>query len=83
MKMRSNYQDIKTMDELNGAIHRNRARIEAKSGDVGESFGQLQAFYTPQNLALQGVRKAAFNINFYTTALTLVRALKRQINKKK
>ena len=37
--------------------------------------------FTPQNLALQGVRRTALNVNFYARALFLVRALKKRLQK--
>ncbi len=75
------YRDIKTLDELTEAIHRSHAQIEAKGKDVQQSLTNVQGFYTPQNLALQGVRRAALNVNFYTRALLVVRALKKKLQK--
>jgi len=79
MKTRNNYQDIRTLDDLDGAIRRNRARIAEQGSAVGDSFGQVQTFYTPQNLALQGVRKFALDKHLYTIGINLVRALKNLI----
>ena len=81
MKTKRKYLDIKTLDELNAAIHNNRARIEAKGDSVQTGLTRVQDFYTPQNLALQGVRRAALNVNFYARALFLVRALKKKLQK--
>ena len=75
------YRDIKTLDELTEAIHHSHAQIEAKGKDVRQSLTNVQGFYTPQNLALQGVRRAALNVNFYTRALFVVRALKKKLQK--
>ena len=77
----TDYRDIKTLDELTEAIHRSHAQIEAKGKDVQQSLTNVQGFYTPQNLALQGVRRAALNVNFYTRALFVVRALKKKLQK--
>lgn len=76
MTKKSKYQDIRTLDELNAAIHANRALIEAKGSAVGTSFGQVQSFYTPRNLALHGVRKFAWDRGLYTIGLNVVRGLK-------
>ena len=76
MTKRNKYQDIKTLDELNAAIRRNRALIDAKGEDAGESFGLVQNFYTPQNLAIHGVRKFAWERGLYTIGLNAVRSLK-------
>ncbi len=76
MTKRSKYQDIRTLEELNAAIHANHALIEAKGSAVGTSFGQVQRFYTPQNLALHGVRKFAWDRGLYTIGLNAVRGLK-------
>ena len=77
----TDYRDIKTLDDLSEAIHHSRARIEAKGKAVQRSLSDVQGFYTPQNLALQGVRRTALNVNFYARALFLVRALKKRLQK--
>ena len=76
---KTDYRDIKTLDELTEVIHRNHARIESQGETVQSNFSNVQGFYTPQNLARQGVRQAALRIDFYTRALFLVRALKRRL----
>ena len=77
----TDYRDIKTLDELNEAIHASHARIESQGKAVHDSLTSVQGFYTPQNMALQGVRRAALNVNFYARALFLVRALKKRLQK--
>ena len=57
MKSKNEYRDIKTLEELGAAIHSNHARIEAKSESVQTGLTRVQGFYTPRNLAIQGVRK--------------------------
>jgi len=76
MTTKSKYQDIKTLDQLNAAIHETRARIADKGSAVGTSFGAVQQFYTPQNLAIHGVRKFAWERGLYTLGLQAVRSLK-------
>ena len=77
----TDYRDIKTLDDLSEAIHHSHTRIEAKGKAVQRSLSDVQGFYTPQNLALQGVRRTALNVNFYARALFLVRALKKRLQK--
>ena len=77
----TDYRDIKTLDELTEAIHASHARIESQGKAVHDSLTSVQGFYTPQNMALQGVRRAALNVNFYARALFLVRALKKRLQK--
>ena len=77
----TDYRDIKTLDELTEAIHASHARIESQGKAVHERLTSVQGFYTPQNMALQGVRRAALNVNFYARALFLVRALKKRLQK--
>ena len=79
--MMTDYRDIKTLDELSKAIHANHARIESKGEAVQQGLSNVQGFYTPQNLARQGVRRAALNVNFYARALFVVRALKKRLEK--
>ena len=77
----TDYRQIKTLDELSQAIHDSRERIESQGEAVRSSLTTVQDFYTPQNMALQGVRRAALNVNFYARALVLVRALKKRLQK--
>ena len=77
----TDYRNIQTLDELSKAIHESRARIQSQEKEVRSSFTSVQDFYTPGNLAKQGVRRAALNVNFYTNALALVRALKKRLAK--
>ena len=77
----TDYRDIKTLDDLSKAIHANHERIESQGKAVHNSLTTVQGFYTPQNMALQGVRRAALNVNFYARALFLVRALKKRLQK--
>jgi hypothetical protein len=77
----TDYRDIKTLDELSKAIHENHARIESQGEAVQQGLSTVQGFYTPRNLARQGVRRAALNVNFYTRALIVVRALKKRLQK--
>ena len=80
-KKKSKYQDIKTLDELNDAIHGNRAMIEAKGESVQTGLTQVQNFYTPRNLALSGVRRFALDHNLYTIGINAVRSLRRLLEK--
>ena len=77
----SKYLDIKTLDELSAAIHANRAKIEAKGESVQTGLTRVQDFYTPQNLALQGVRKFALDHHLYTIGINAVRSLRRLLEK--
>ena len=81
MSKKSNYLDIKTLDELSAAIHSNHARLEAKGESVQTGLTRVQDFYTPQNLALQGVRKFALDHHLYTIGINAVRFLRRLLEK--
>ena len=76
----SKYLDIKTLDELSAAIHANRA-IEAKGESVQTGLTRVQDFYTPQNLALNGVRRFALDHHLYTIGINAVRSLRRLLEK--
>ena len=78
---KNNYQDIKTLDELSAAIHGNRAKIEAKSESVLTGLTQVQEFYTPRNIALNGVRRFALDHHLYTIGINAVRSLRRLLEK--
>ena len=81
MSKKSTYLDIKTLDELSAAIHSNHARIEAKGESVQTGLTRVQDFYTPQNLAIQGVRRFALDHNLYTIGINAVRSLRRLLEK--
>ena len=80
-KQKNSYQDIKRLDELSAAIHGNRARIEAKGESVQTGLTHIQDFYTPRNLALNGVRRFALNHHLYTIGINAVRSLRRLLEK--
>ena len=80
-KQKNNYLDIKTLDELSAAIHANRAKIEAKGESVQTGLTQVQEFYTPQNIALNGVRRFALDHHLYTIGINAVRSLRRLLEK--
>ena len=78
---KTDYRDIKTLDELTEVIHRNHARIESKGDAVQSNLSNVQGFYTPRNLARQGIRQAALRVDFYARTLAIVRALKKMLQK--
>ena len=80
-KQKNNYLDIKTLDELSAAIHENRAKIEAKGESVQTGLTLVQDFYTPRNIALNGVRKFALDHHLYTIGINAVRSLRRLLEK--
>ena len=80
-KAKSKYLEIKTLDELHAAIHSNRARLDEKGESVQMGLSRVQDFYTPQNLALNGVRRFALNHNLYTIGINAVRSLRRLLEK--
>jgi len=81
MSKKSKYLDIKTLDELSAAIHGNLALIEAKGESVQTGLTRVQDFYTPRNLALNGVRKFALDHHLYTIGINAVRSLRRLLEK--
>ena len=81
MSKKSKYLGIKTLDELNAAIQGNRALIEAKGESVQTGLTRVQDFYTPRNLALNGVRKFALDHHLYTIGINAVRSLRRLLEK--
>ncbi len=81
MKTKPDYREIRTLDALTSAIHANQARIEAKGESVQAGLTRAQGFYTPRNLALQGVRQFALDNHLYSIGLRAVRSLKRLLEK--
>ena len=80
-KQKNNYLDIKTLDELSAAIPANRAKLEAKGESVQTGLTQVQEFYTPRNIALNGVRRFALDHHLYTIGINAVRSLRRLLEK--
>ena len=81
MSKKNNYLEIKTLDELSAAIHNNHARLDAKGESVQTGLTRVQDFYTPQNLAIQGVRKFALDHHLYTIGINAVRSIRRLLEK--
>lgn len=81
MKKRNNYQDIKTLDELDAVIRQSRARIEAQGHSVQNSLVEVQEFYTPRNLAGEALRRFALEHHLYTIAINAVSGLKHFLEK--
>jgi hypothetical protein len=80
MKKRE-YQDIKTLDQLNEAIRRSKQRIESQGVTVRENLEQVQQFYTPQHVALSALQRFALDNHLYTIAINAVRGLKNLLKK--
>ncbi|MBQ3438387.1 MAG: hypothetical protein IJG35_00205 [Bacteroidales bacterium] len=80
MKKRE-YQDIKTLDQLNEAIRHSRQRLESQGLTVRENLEQVQQFYTPQHVALSALQRFALDNHLYTIAINAVRGLKNLLKK--
>ena len=80
MKKRE-YQDIKTLDQLNEAIRHSKQRIESQGVTVRENLEQVQQFYTPQHVALSALQRFALDNHLYTIAINAVRGLKNLLKK--
>ncbi|MBQ9193849.1 MAG: hypothetical protein IJ156_09045 [Bacteroidales bacterium] len=74
---KSNYQNIKTLDELNEAIHRNKQRTASQGLTVRDSFEQVQGFYTPQHIAWSAFQRFALEHRLYTIAINAVSGLRK------
>ena len=81
MKTKNKYLAIKSLEDLDAAIVRNKGRIDRKGKAVTDRFAEVQAFYTPQHLLTQGLRMTALNLKFYRHALGIVGALKHKLLK--
>ena len=57
------------------------AKIEAKGESVQTGLTQVQEFYTPRNIALNGVRRFALDHHLYTIGINAVRSLRRLLEK--
>ena len=81
MKTRTDIQDIRTLDDLDAALHRTRERIHAQGETVHENLLQVRDYYTPRNLAFMGVKKFAWEHNLFVIGLDAVRRLKKLLEK--
>ncbi len=80
MKKRE-YQDIKTLDQLNEAIRHSKQRIESQGVTVRENLEQVQQFYTPQHVALSALQRFALDNHLYTIGINAVRGLRKLLEK--
>ena len=81
MKKQNKYQDVKTMEDLEAALHSTREQIAAQGEVVHGGLTRVQEFYTPRNLALQGVKRFAWEHNLFVIGLNAVRGLKKLLQK--
>ena len=81
MKKQNKYKGVRTMEDLEAALHHTREEIASQGETVRGGLVRVQDFYTPRHLALSGVRKFALDYNLYTIALNAVGALKRLLEK--
>ena len=81
MKQQNKFQDVKTMEDLEAALHRTREKIASQGEEVHGGLVRVQEYYTPRNLALQSVKKFAWDRNLFVIALEVVRALKKKLQK--
>lgn len=81
MKKQNKYQDVKTLEDLETALHRTREKIASQGEEVHGGLVRVQEYYTPRNLALQGVKKFAWEHNLFVIALEAVAGLKKLLQK--
>jgi hypothetical protein len=81
MKKQNKYQDVKTMEDLEVALHSTREPIAAQGEEVHGGLVRVQEYYTPRNLALQGVKRFAWEHNLFVIGLNAVRGLKKLLQK--
>ena len=81
MKKQNKYQDVKTLEDLEAALHSTREQIAAQGKEVHGGLTQVQEFYTPRNLVLQGVKRFAWEHNLFVIGLNAVRGLKKLLQK--
>lgn len=78
---RTEFLDIRTLEDLDAAIHRTRERIQAQGESVHDGLVEVRGFYTPRNIALQGVKRFAWEHNLFVIGLNAVRSLKNLLQK--
>ena len=57
--MNRDYSKIRTIDELNDAIHEVRSQMKGKGGDIANGIYGLREAYKPANLLGMGVKTAS------------------------
>ena len=72
----SDYRDIKTLDELNAAIHHSKKVVAVKEKQLKRRFEKARTFYTPRALVAEGSRKLVSKLPFTDIALILIRKLR-------
>lgn len=81
--MKPDYQNIRTLAQLDEAIAGNRKKVVRMEIAIKESAARLQAVYTPQNLLGEGVRRFSRTYTFQTLALSMIGRLRKRLMNKK
>ena len=75
--MMNNYRDIKTLEELNTALHSSKALVAAKEKQFKRRFDKARSFYTPKALVAEGSRKLVSKLPLTDIALFFIGKLRK------
>jgi len=81
MEKTNKYRNVRTMEDLDAALHHTREAIATQGETVRDNLVQVREYYTPKHLALNAVRKFALDNHLYTIAINAVSGLKRLFQK--
>jgi len=81
MEKTNKYQDVRTMEDLEAALHHTREAIAVQGKTVRDNLVQVQEYYTPRHMALNIARKFALDHHLYTIAINAVSGLKSLLRK--
>lgn len=76
-----NYNEIKTMEQLEKARKQVKARIGTKGDQVRDSFYGVKESYSPSHLMVSGLKSVSSYIPIDQLLLTTVRRIKRLLLK--
>ena len=77
-----NYQDIRTLEELDAAIAASRAVLRRKQDRLRRGISAAQSFYSPSTLLSEGVRRASTSLSFAGVLLSLLGRMHRRRKRK-
>ena len=81
MMNKRNYQDIRTLEELDAAIAASRSVLRRKEDRLRRGIAAARSFYSPSALLSEGVRRASTSLSFAGILLPLLGRMHRRKRK--
>ncbi|MBQ9892085.1 MAG: hypothetical protein IJM35_02890 [Bacteroidales bacterium] len=80
MKM-GKYSDIRSLDQLDRAISRNREALDLQKARLSRTYGEVRNFYTPRSFLSAGARRLGSAIPVGDLILLAIGRIRRRLKK--